>query len=55
MTFSLIDMRTIYIDLTWKQAKWLLKLIDALHVALGAAAPIEMTAIRNKLWEKMKE
>ena len=48
-------MRTICISLTWKQARWLLKLIDALHVALGAAAPMEMTAIRNKLWDQLKD
>lgn len=48
-------MRTIYIDLTWKQARWLLKLIDALHLVFGAAAPMEMIAIRNKLWDRLQD
>lgn len=43
-------MNDIYITLTRRQAKWLLRLIDSLSVALGADAPLELTAIRQKVF-----
>lgn len=43
-------MSEVYFSLTRRQAKWLLKLIDSLSVALGADAPIQLTAIRQKLY-----
>lgn len=48
-------MKTVYITLTLKQAHWLLKLVDALHVAFGADTPLELQAVRNKLWDSLKE
>lgn len=54
MNFLLMGLRTImndiYITLTRRQAKWLLRLIDSLSVALGVDSPIELTSIRQKVF-----
>lgn len=45
--------RRIYLSLSFRQGRWLLKFLDALMVAFGANTPDEVRAIYNLLHSSM--
>ncbi len=48
-----MDDRRVYLTITWKQAKQLLALLDALQVVFKSDLPLWVSAVRNKLFYSM--